>query len=37
MRIIVALGGTAAFLMLAGIVGWAIVLIGSAPVTMLAK
>jgi hypothetical protein len=36
MRIIVALG-TAAYLMLAVIAGWAIVLIGSAPVTMLAK
>jgi hypothetical protein len=36
MRIIVALGA-AAFLMLSVIAGWAIVLIGSAPVTMLAK
>jgi hypothetical protein len=36
MRIIVALG-TAAFLMLAVIAGWAIVLIGSVPVTTLAK
>jgi hypothetical protein len=35
MRIIVALG-TAAFLMLAAIAGWAIVLIGS-PVVTLAK
>jgi hypothetical protein len=36
MRIIVALG-TAAFLMLAAVAGWAIVLIGSTPVLTLAK